>query len=422
MLHFGGVKQDFDELSKATAGEWSFSKIKPFLTAPLEDKQIFCQKNKSKNCMEIEEINESLLIRSQLKQDYTETVPITKIKPGESILGDTFLNVSELLGGSVHFKLSEYNTKKGYRYSTYHTFLKKAAFHHTNLQILAQTRVLNVLFKDKQAYGVLVEHDYDDPFEITARKEVIISAGSIHSPQLLKVSGVGSEQELKDNGIKLIAINDQIGANLHDHLNMPLFVSINVSASVNLKKILSLDQIHQYIKNGTGIFSTMAIIGQASSLVGDHGILLFGIGSTDEKALRAIANYKEETFKSIFPFYYNHSQEGFVMLSTCHKPKSRGTIMLSGASVYNQPLIDPNYLEHEDDVKCILDAMKLVVEIVHSDIFQKIGATIHWPNLKDCDGLPEFYDRVPDDDYLICLIRHVSLTAHHLVRFFLQIY
>lgn len=409
MLHYGGIRRDFDELEAHGGKTWAFNELKELLSMPLDyDNEQYCERINGQNGCKVK-----TQIRKYFKSPF-ERISITRIDPNKSLLTKAFLESAHEMSEPVRFKASEYHTKNGYRHSTYHMYLKPA-FHHTNLYILAETQVLKVLFNGKEAVGVQVARDYDSSFEIKAKKEIILSAGAIQSPQLLKLSGVGPKDELKAVNIEPIAFNNHIGTNLYDHFNMPLFVSINTSATVNLKKLLSMNAIFEYIRNGTGIYSNMAIIGQGSSMNGDYGTLVFAMGSADENALRDVSNLDSETFKKFFPLHYNHSEEGFVILSMCHKPKSRGSVRLSGNSVYDEPLIDPRYLEDEKDVRCMLNAIQLSYNVVRSNPLQKLGAKIHWPLISECliDNEELSQDQLPSKQYLVCVLEYGALTAHH---------
>lgn len=76
------------------------------------------------------------------------------------------------------------------------------------------------------------------------------------------------------------------------------------------------------------------------------------MASTDEKLLKDIANYQTETFRSLFPAYNDTSHDGFLYLATCLQPKSRGNVTLKSRSIFDQPKIDPAYLQNDDDVRC----------------------------------------------------------------------
>jgi choline dehydrogenase-like flavoprotein len=190
-------------------------------------------------------------------------------------------------------------------------------------------------------------------------------------------------------------------------------VSINETASVTRDKILSAREIYRYIVDGSGVLSTTAVIGTAR--INDFGIILFGMGSADEDALKDVANFKTDAFRAFFPLHYNSSQEGFVALSTCLLPKSRGSVKLNRKTNKRDILIDPKYLKHDYDIDCMINAVKFNMKMVQSEAFQRIGAKIHWPKLRACINFGPFdsANYMPSHNYLECLIRHAALTAHH---------
>lgn len=95
---------------------------------------------------------------------------------------------------------------------------------------------------------------------ISAKKEIILSSGSIKTPHLLLLSGIGPELELKNHNINLISKSESVGKNLHDHLNMPLYVSITKPISVTLGKILSLKSVLNYLIHGKGILMCKVVL------------------------------------------------------------------------------------------------------------------------------------------------------------------
>ena len=86
-----------------------------------------------------------------------------------------------------------------------------------NLNILKNSFVEKILFEGKKAVGLEVKIN-NKVEKIYANKEVILSGGSINSPQLLMLSGIGDETHLRDNGIKVIHHSKGVGKNLQDHL------------------------------------------------------------------------------------------------------------------------------------------------------------------------------------------------------------
>ncbi|CAO1416166.1 unnamed protein product [Diamesa tonsa] len=399
LLHYNGIKSDFDQWTRLGADDWNYDNLKYFLNRHDVD----CNEG---NCGVFVNGNET---------DFPQ-LSILKVNRKKSGLAEAFMNAFDELKAikDVDYKLARFTIKNGKRHSVYHEYLRRS-FKRKNLKIIIHAKVLKIEFNSKKKATSVLISTASEVSKVLVRKEIILSAGTIHSPQILQLSGIGNEQELKKLGINVVHHLPEVGQNLFDHLNFPLFVSINTSASVTKEKILSVKEIYRYLMKGDGILSTTAVIGLG--LFQDHGIILFGMGSADEKTLKNVANYKTHSFRSFFPLYANSGQEGFVPLSTCYLPKSRGVIQLDSNNVLADPLIDPKYLNNYDDVICMRKAVRLVVETIATKAFQKMGAQIHWPQLNECLNFgpfdKDFETNYPSDRYLDCLIRHGAVTAHH---------
>lgn len=123
---------------------------------------------------------------------------------------------------------------------------------------------------------------------------MILFAGSMNTPLILMHSGIGPTKELKAMGIPVKQHSPNIGQNLYDHLNVPLFVTLNETTSITKDKILSFKEIWSYLAHGEGLFSNFGVLGYVHSMVGNHSVGLFGVGAIDEDALRGVANYDQE--------------------------------------------------------------------------------------------------------------------------------
>ncbi|XP_049847200.1 neither inactivation nor afterpotential protein G-like isoform X2 [Schistocerca gregaria] len=283
----------------------------------------------------------------------SQTIPLNTVDPEEMKLADAFLNAGkelELPSGEINFNLIQSTIHKGERWSSLHGYLLPA-LGQTNLEVLLNTAVS-----------------------------------------------------------KIPVVSDlPVGMNLHDHMNMPLYVSIDAPYSVTIDKIKSLQQIWDYFLHGKGLLATTAVLASAT-LVPDAGLILFGLGSADEKILKDIANYKSDTFQGLFPLSHNSSQEGFVLLATCLTPQSRGRLWLNVSHLEGPPVIEPNYLSHSHDIPCMIKAINLAEKLVRTKAFQKLGAQLHLPVLSECSNLiPDVRDLL----YLECIIRTSAVTAYH---------
>lgn len=402
MLHFDGMEKDFKRWEQLGAKDWGFDKLMKFeegIKECDEENQI-CRRKTVKRNIPIIKFNE--LMESKLANAFLES--------GED------LNLYE--NEFVNYELIKYTIKNGTRWNVYQEYLKPS-FSRKNLHILVNTRVHRILFTGNRATSILISSEgYLNKFyKMRARKEIILCLGAIQTPQLLKLSGIGPKEELTKHGINVLYDSPTIGTNLFDHLNFPIFVSIKEKESITKDKILSLKEWYNYIKNGKGVLSNPGVIGAGRIVNQDFAVVLFGMGSADEKALKDIANFKKDAFRSIFPFYYNSSQEGFIFISTCFQPKSRGTIKLKSVRITTPPSINPKYLQKKEDVKCMIDGIRIIAKTIRQRSFKELGARIHWPKLSECSNFGPFSNdyltNQPSDRYLECILRIGALTAHH---------
>lgn len=244
LLHFSGLKQDFDRWKRLDAEGWDYENLKYFL-------------NRHDLSAKASTDNED--------QD-SPKLSITSVKKEDSKLSEAFLKAGNemqmKINPNVTFNLAEFTLKRGIRHSVFHEYLRRA-YKHKNLSIIIHAKVLKIEFLKKVAVSVIVETSSRSNTRIYATREIILSAGAFHSPQILKLSGIGNFDELKSKGINLPLVHHlpKVGENLFDHMNLPLFVSINETASVTKNKILSAGEIVRYLIEGKGVFSTTGVVG-----------------------------------------------------------------------------------------------------------------------------------------------------------------
>ncbi|XP_049806506.1 neither inactivation nor afterpotential protein G-like isoform X1 [Schistocerca nitens] len=394
MVHSLGHPNDFKHWEENGAKGWGLSSMQTYLDK-LEG-----------SCMPTTCGIKNGICHKTTEKMQSQTIPLNTVDPEEMKLADAFLNAGkelELPNGEIKFNLIQSTIHKGERWSSLHGYLLPA-LGQTNLEVLLNTAVSKVTVTREAVTGV----ELDSGVRITARQEVVLSAGSINTPQILLRSGIGPRQHLDSLGIPVVS-DLPVGMNLHDHMNMPLYVSIDAPYSVTIDKIKSVQQIWDYFFHGKGLFATTAVLASAT-LVPDAGLILFGLGSADEKILKDIANYKSDTFQGLFPLSHNSSQEGFVLLATCLTPQSRGRLWLNVSHLEGPPIIEPNYLSHSHDIPCMIKAINLAEKLVRTKAFQKLGAQLHLPVLSECRNLiPDVRDLL----YLECIIRTAAVTAYH---------
>jgi choline dehydrogenase len=250
LLHFTGLKEDFDRWEKLGVRNWSYKNLKYYLNRH----DLHANESTNNNDMP------KLSITHQSK---------------DSKLTRAFLNAEnemQITFPNVTFNLAKFTSKRGMRYSVFHEYLRRA-YKHKNLFIMVKALVEKIEFREKEAVSVVVRTKSDSITRIYAKREIILCAGTINTPKILKLSGVGNRDELKTAGINLLHHLPFVGENLFDHMNLPIFVSINESASITRNKILSVGEIMKYILDGNGVLSTTGVLGTLR--LNDHGSKTF---------------------------------------------------------------------------------------------------------------------------------------------------
>ncbi|XP_029053099.1 neither inactivation nor afterpotential protein G isoform X1 [Osmia bicornis bicornis] len=329
--------------------------------------------------------------------------------PEKEYLAEAFLVAEESLKlNNVTLQRGLYTTKRGSRWSTFDAHLQNA-WNRINLHILTNTLVSKILFKENlNVDGIKVIYKDGLMRKIFARKEVILCAGTINTPQLLLLSGIGPAEDLDKFQIPVVSNVSEVGKNLFDHFMLPVYVNLEAKVSITLVKLQTLPEVLNYFIFGRGWYATNGIM--AIGRVNNSGLMLFGLGTTDERMLKPLSNYRTEPFRSLYPSYKNNSQEGFLFLTYCLQPKSRGTVTLRSTKIRIQPKIDPAYLEHYDDILCTHEAINFAIRVIETKQFREYGAKVHYPDLEECRHLPQDYR---DIEYSECVMRVGALSSHH---------
>ncbi|XP_012252169.2 neither inactivation nor afterpotential protein G isoform X2 [Athalia rosae] len=336
-----------------------------------------------------------------------EIINITVVSAEEKLARAFHKSGIEIAHKNATFSLASNTLKKGARSSSYHAYLKRA-WSRKNLHILMNALVTKILFTKLRAEGIQVKYSSGKVERIMANKEIILCGGTVNTPQLLMLSGIGPVDELRKHHIPVVKQQEQVGRNLYDHLNVPIYVNLKAPVSVTLNKLKSFNEIFKFFVFGNGMLASNAIVGTGRS--GHSGILLFGMGTVDESLLKEIANFHTSTFRAVFPSYADPKLEGFIYLSSCLQPESRGNITLRSNESSDSPIINPGYLESDHDIECTHNAIQLALETLTTTGFVDLGASAHVPKLRECSNWPQDYT---NHDFTECLTRTVGLTSHH---------
>jgi len=245
------------------------------------------------------------------------------------------------------------NQKNGLRWNTAKAFLRPA-MKRSNLTVWTKTQTERVLLEGRQARALVVHPKGSEPRTVGARREIILSAGSIGSPQILELSGIGDSSRIKELGIQPLHDLPGVGENLSDHLQVRAAFKVSgvktlntVSASLAGRMKMGMDFV----------FSRTGPLTMAPSQLGVF---------CKSDPSRATANLQYHVQPLSLDAFGEplHSFDAFTA-SVCNlRPESRGSVHVRSASFRDAPAIAPNYLSAAADRKVAADALRLTREIV----------------------------------------------------------
>jgi Choline dehydrogenase and related flavoproteins len=250
--------------------------------------------------------------------------------------------------------LYQVTQKDGQRHSAADAYLKPV-LDRQNLTATTGAQVTQVRFDGREAVGVEYEQDGGGkPETVDASEEVILSAGTINSPQLLMLSGVGPAEHLADHDISVVNDLPGVGRNLQDHLQAK--INYACEKPISLEGADSLWNVLKYL---------VLKRGPLTSNVAEAG----GFTSVTEAADRPDIQFHFGPSYSVNHGFDNPDGHGFWLGALCLRPESRGRITLDSADPYDDPAIDPQYLTADADLEVLLEGLKLVREILQSEPF-----------------------------------------------------
>ncbi|KAK3091685.1 hypothetical protein FSP39_021858 [Pinctada imbricata] len=246
-----------------------------------------------------------------------------------------------------------------------------------NLHVTVRSHVTKVLFENKQAVGVSIIRN-GLKTQIKARKEVILSAGSVGSPQILMLSGIGPRDHL--DKMKIPVISDlPVGNNLNDHMMFYVPASLDKPLSLTNERVNTTWNNLIYHVFKTGILTSnagveaMGFIRAMPKKPGDRSpdvqfILVSSLAEQGDEYNHF--NRKKEVING---FQTAMTPEGFSIAVLLLKPKSRGTIRLQSDDPFDYPRIDPRYLEEKADVQTYIEVKGVNgLRVVDASVMPKV--------------------------------------------------
>ncbi len=342
LLYIRGDRHDYDNWKDLGNKGWGYDEVLPYF------KKFECQENGE---------NEYHGVDGELK--------VSNLRLRRKI-ADLFIKASEEIGipynpdcngekqeGVGYFQQTSF---KGFRRSSYRSFLNRKIRSRENLTIITNTQISKLVFSDKKVIGVECIQSKGQPNKtIYANHEVILSAGAISSPQILQLSGIGDEKHLTKLGVNVIHNNPAVGKNLQDHLQVRMVFKTN-TRTLN-------DELNTWWKKALiglqyALFRTGPLTLSASQ------VYIFTNTSLDGS--RPNIQFHMQPLSADKPGDGVHPFSAFTM-SICNlRPQSRGEVAINSKNPEDLPKIIPNYLSTESDQKIAIDSIKVARKIANA--------------------------------------------------------
>jgi choline dehydrogenase len=282
------------------------------------------------------------------------------------------------------------NVHNGWRRSTAVGYLKPN-IGRRNLELMTKTHVRRILFEGRRAVGVEVERD-GRVQRIGARRELILSGGSINSPVLLLASGIGPAGELAAQGIEVKLDRAGVGKNLQDHYQSSFAFKTRSPGTLNeaiMSPTKSAKLALQWLLTGSGQMA-----------VGATEATLFAKSSPSEPV--PDIQYQALNYSSDGIVKGLHRWPGFSFIFSVCRPKSRGEITLRDREGRMPPRILANYLTDPDDVRIMVAAFRIASQIAATDPFRSLVSEPLRPG-----------PHVNSDEEIADYVRKVGSTVFH---------
>jgi choline dehydrogenase len=238
-------------------------------------------------------------------------------------------------------------TRRGrLRGSTARTYLATAK-NRPNLTIETEAVATKLLFDGKKCVGVAYRQRGQDR-EIRVDREVLLSGGSINSPHLLQVSGVGPGEHLKSIGVEVQHDLPGVGGNLSDHYVVRISHRVQNALTINEMARVPrvIPEIIRWVVKGDGALTFGATTVMVFSRSRE------GLESPDLQFLFAPVSFDPERKNEL------EREPGMAIAICPGRPDSRGTIMSTGPDPLTPPAIRPNYLSAQSDLEVMLSGVK----------------------------------------------------------------
>ncbi len=243
------------------------------------------------------------------------------------------------------FGIFDLNQRGGIRLSSSRAFLH-SVLGRGNLKVFADTLVERINFNGSHAVGVTIRHEGDKRM-LLASREIVVAAGTVNSPQLLMLSGIGPADMLRRHNIRVVQDLPGVGANLQDHPTVSVAMS-NPGAESYALSWRTAPRVaaapFRYLFERRGMLASNAA---------EAGGFLRSSPGLDRPDLQMTFMVGLKDNPRTLP-----RRHGFVLHVAVLRPRTRGWLELASADPAARPLMHPNFLQNKADVRKLICGLK----------------------------------------------------------------
>ena len=374
MIYIRGGRADYDGWAQLGNRGWSYDEVLPFFRKAENNETIAGPLHGSGGPLNVGELRS----RNPLTDLFVQAAEQAGFKRNADFNGAD-------QEGCGYYQVTQ---KAGKRWSAAVAYLRPAMAR-PNLKIVTRALVSRVMIEKGRAVGV--EYIKDGKRETaTAEREIVLSGGAINSPQTLMLSGVGPADQLRAHGIEVKVDLPGVGGNLQDHLNVNVVQKITRPITYD-----GLDAPLPSIKVGLQylLFKT----GPVASNIAEAG----GFGRSRAGVATPDIQYHFLPVQVIDHARVKAEGHGITLHACALRPESQGRIRLASADPTAHPLIDPEYLKSEEDLRVLIAGLKRAREIMAQRAFDAYRGAEFWPGpeLKSDAELTDFVRRTAETEY-----------------------
>ncbi|MES3000352.1 MAG: GMC family oxidoreductase N-terminal domain-containing protein [Pseudomonadota bacterium] len=307
--------------------------------------------------------------------------------------GEAGLQVRDTLNGEEREGAAAFHQNRHGRFRSgpAQTYLRHARGRH-NLEIMTGTLASRVLFDGRRAVGVELQRG-SERFRVKARNEVIVACGTVRSPQLLQLSGIGSASLLDSLRVPLLVDRPAVGANLRDHYSVRLTQRVKGIGTLNerTRGLALAAELLNYVVAGRGLLT-----------MGASTCAAFARSNASRTSPDLQLSFAPASFE---PGTYALEKLGGMTISVYQSyPQSSGWVRAQSSDASDAPAITPSYLSEPADGQALLAGLRLARRLFSMPALRRWGVEETLPG-----------PAVDSDDALLNYARAKGVSGYHLV-------